>query len=151
MSAPLNTTYLQMFIYTKMYWVKAYILTWHTTGQLTVKQLVLLSQRTHVIHPYKNKSFSLDSCKYLTSIFKNQNKTKCLKLFTFDKYMKFEIMSLIYWGSCYSIFSFACMFCRSLFVLLSFFFCPLCFLSFFDVRILITPLISSSSSICTIQ
>ena len=31
------------------------------------------------------------------------------------------------------------MFCRSLFVLLSFFFCPSCFLSFFDLRILITP------------
>jgi hypothetical protein len=30
------------------------------------------------------------------------------------------------WGSCYSIFSFMCMFCRSLFVLLYFFFWPLC-------------------------
>jgi hypothetical protein len=36
MSAPLNTTYLQMFIYTKMYWVKAYILTWHTTGSNSI-------------------------------------------------------------------------------------------------------------------
>ena len=34
-------------------------------------------------------------------------------------------------GSCYSIFSFMCMFCRSLFVLLSFLFWPLCCLSFF--------------------
>ena len=41
------------------------------------------------------------------------------------------------WGSCYSIFSFMCMFCRSLFVLLYFFFWPLCCL-FFDLRILIT-------------
>ena len=32
------------------------------------------------------------------------------------------------------------MFCRSLFVLLSFFFWPLCSLSFFDLLILITPL-----------
>ena len=32
-------------------------------------------------------------------------------------------------GSCYSIFSFICMFCRSLFVLLYFFFWPLCCLS----------------------
>jgi hypothetical protein len=31
------------------------------------------------------------------------------------------IHTLFYWGSCYSIFSFMCMFCRSLFVLLSFF------------------------------
>jgi hypothetical protein len=38
-----------------------------------------------------------------------------------------------------------CMFCRSLFVLLSFFFWPLCYL-FFDIRILITPLVSSNSS-----
>jgi hypothetical protein len=46
----------------------------------------------------------------------------------------------------YSIFSFICMFCRSLFVPLYFFCWPLCCLSFFDLRILITPLISSNSS-----
>ena len=34
------------------------------------------------------------------------------------------------------------MFCRSLFVLLSFFFWPLCCLFFFDIRILITSLVS---------
>ena len=50
------------------------------------------------------------------------------------------------WGSCYLIFSFICMLCRSLFVLLYFFFWPLCCLFFFDIRILITPLVSSSSS-----
>jgi hypothetical protein len=37
-----------------------------------------------------------------------------------------------------------CMFCRSLFVLL--YFWPLCCLSFFDLRILITLLVSSNSS-----
>ena len=37
-------------------------------------------------------------------------------------------------------------FCRSLFVLLSFFFWPLCFLFFFDIGILITTLVSSNSS-----
>jgi hypothetical protein len=43
-----------------------------------------------------------------------------------------------YWGSYYPIFSFMCMFCRSLFVLLYFFFCPLCCLYFFDtVKVLI--------------
>ena len=52
---------------------------------------------------------------------------------------------LFYWGSCYSIFSFICMFCRSLFVLLYFFFWSLCCLFFFDLRILITPLASSNS------
>ena len=36
-----------------------------------------------------------------------------------------------WWGSCYSIFSFMCMFCGSLFVLLYFFFWPLSCLSFF--------------------
>jgi hypothetical protein len=35
---------------------------------------------------------------------------------------------------------FICMFCRSLFVLLYFYFWPLCCLSFFDLRILIIPL-----------
>ena len=47
------------------------------------------------------------------------------------------------WGSCYSIFSFICMFCRSLFI----FFWPLCCLFFFDIQILINPLVSSNSSI----
>ena len=51
-----------------------------------------------------------------------------------------------WWGSCYSIFSFICMFCRSLFVLLYYFFWPLYCLFFFDIRILITPLVSSISS-----
>ena len=49
------------------------------------------------------------------------------------------------WCSCYSIFNFMYMFCRSLFVLLSFFFWSLCCL-FFDIQILITPLVSSNSS-----
>ena len=37
------------------------------------------------------------------------------------------------------------MFCRSLFVLLYFFFWPLCCLFFFDIRSLFTPLVSSNS------
>ena len=41
---------------------------------------------------------------------------------------------------------FICMFCRSLFVLLYFFFWPLCGLFFFDIWILIAPLVSSNSS-----
>jgi hypothetical protein len=49
----------------------------------------------------------------------------------------------------YSIFSFMCMFCRPFFVLLCFFFWPLCCL-FFDIRILITPLVSSNSSFLSI-
>jgi hypothetical protein len=48
--------------------------------------------------------------------------------------------------SCFSIFSFICMFCRSLFVLLYFFFWPLCCLFFFDLRIMITHLVSLSWS-----
>jgi len=44
------------------------------------------------------------------------------------------------------VFSFMYILCRSLFVLLCFFFWPLCCLSFFDLRILITPLVSSNSS-----
>ena len=42
------------------------------------------------------------------------------------------------------IFCLMCMFCRSLFVILSFFFWPLCCLFFFNIRILITPLVSSA-------
>ena len=55
------------------------------------------------------------------------------------------------WGSCYSIFSFICMFCRSLFVPLYFFFWPLCCLFYFDIRFLIAPLVSSNSSFNTIS
>jgi hypothetical protein len=46
-----------------------------------------------------------------------------------------EFTPCFLWGSCYLIFSFMCMFCRSLYVLLSFFFWPLCCL-FFDLWIL---------------
>jgi hypothetical protein len=46
-----------------------------------------------------------------------------------------------------SIFRFMCMFCRSLFALLCFFSWSLCCLFFFDIRILITPLVSSDSSL----
>jgi hypothetical protein len=42
---------------------------------------------------------------------------------------------------------FCVVFCRSLFVLLYIFFCALCCLFFFDLRILITPLVSSNSSL----
>ena len=49
-------------------------------------------------------------------------------------------------GSCYPIFSFMCMLCRSLFVLLYSFFWSLCCLFFLDIRILITNLVSSISS-----
>jgi hypothetical protein len=52
-------------------------------------------------------------------------------------------------GSCYLMLIFMCMFCRSLFVLLYFFFWPLCCLFFFDLRILITPLVSLNSSYMT--
>ena len=43
--------------------------------------------------------------------------------------------------SCYSVFNFVSMFCRSFIVLLYFFFWPLCCLFFFDIRIMITPLV----------
>ena len=58
--------------------------------------------------------------------------------------------SSIYDSDCpfgiFKLFLLLCMFCRSLFVLLYFFFWPLCCLFFFDIRILIAPLVSSSSS-----
>ena len=53
---------------------------------------------------------------------------------------------MIHLSPFYSIFSFICMFCRSLFVLLYFFFWPLCCLFFFDIRILVAHLVSSNSS-----
>jgi hypothetical protein len=50
-----------------------------------------------------------------------------------------------YLSLCYLIFSFMCMLCRSMFVLLYFFFWPMFFLSF-DVRLLIIPLVFSNLS-----
>ena len=62
-------------------------------------------------------------------------------------HLSLTLLGYFLFYSCYSIFSFMCLFCRSLFVLLSFFsFWPLCCLFFFDIRILITPLVSSNSS-----
>ena len=57
-----------------------------------------------------------------------------------------EFTPAFQWGSCYSIFSFICMFCRSLFVLLYLFAWSLRCLFFFDIWILIAPLVSSNSS-----
>ena len=48
-------------------------------------------------------------------------------------------------GSCYYICSCGCMFCRSLFVLLSFLLWSLCCLFFTDLRMLIIRLVSSNS------
>ena len=53
-----------------------------------------------------------------------------------------EFTPIFLWGSFYSIFSFMCMFC----IYLSFCTFSLCCLFFFDLRILITPLISSRAS-----
>ena len=47
-----------------------------------------------------------------------------------------------WWGSRCSIFSFLCICCKSLFVLLYFFLWPLCCLSFYYLQILITPFVS---------
>jgi len=66
---------------------------------------------------------------------------------SYCNHMKYTLLiARRWWGSWYSIFSFMCMFCRSLVVLLYFFFWPLCCLFFFDIRILITPLVSLNSS-----
>jgi hypothetical protein len=60
----------------------------------------------------------------------------------FQQNIKSEVLQLYSW----LIFSFMCMLYRSLFVLLYFFFWPLCCMLFFDIRILLTSLVSSNSS-----
>jgi hypothetical protein len=55
------------------------------------------------------------------------------------KHWNYTFKTGFYWGSCYSNFSFISMFCTFVFVLMPFFLWPLCCLSFFDLRILITP------------
>jgi hypothetical protein len=49
-------------------------------------------------------------------------------------------------GPCFSILIFRVVLCRSLLVLFSLFLVPLCCLSLYDLRIVITPLVSSDSS-----
>jgi hypothetical protein len=56
-----------------------------------------------------------------------------------------ELLTLPEHLSSPSVFSFMCMFYRSLFVLLYFFFWPLCCLFFFNLQIQVTPLVSSDS------
>jgi hypothetical protein len=73
---------------------------------------------------------------FVTQIFHSGQPSHIYSLYT-------EITPDFYRGSYYSIFNFMCMFCRSLFVLLYFYFWPLCCLFFFDFRILITPFVSS--------
>ena len=62
-------------------------------------------------------------------------------LFKYSAVLICALIPAFQWGSCYLIFSFLCMFYRSLFVHLYFFFWPLCCLFFFDIQILITSLL----------
>ena len=55
------------------------------------------------------------------------------------------------WGSCCSIFGFMYMFCISLLFHLSSFIWSLCCLSFFKLRLLVIPLISSNFYHCTLH
>ena len=78
----------------------------------------------------------------------------CTKYFPMDAIYNGHFINTLYMykgctmsiALCYSIFSFMCMYCRSLFVLLCFFFWSLCCLVFLNLRILITRLVSSNSS-----
>jgi len=62
------------------------------------------------------------------------------ELFTLQEHLSSP--PIFYWGSCYY---YVYMFCRWLLVLLYFYFWPLWCLFFFDIRILIIPLVSSNS------
>ena len=55
------------------------------------------------------------------------------------------------WDSCYSIFSFICMFCRSLFVFFYLFCWPLCCLLFFEVHVEICLHIFMFSQFCVVM
>jgi hypothetical protein len=108
------------------------------------------SQKTICISHIHNHSFSLwKSTDQFTDQFRNNILPKwfivCKLAFAYPSATT-EFTPGFKCGSCYSIFSFICMFCRLLFVLLYFFFWPLCCLFFFDIQILITPLVSSNSS-----
>jgi len=62
----------------------------------------------------------------------------------FNSITKFAArLTLLMCSHLWTLLSFICMFCRSLFVLLYFFFWPWCCLFFFDIRVLITPLVFS--------
>jgi hypothetical protein len=92
------------------------------------------------------KSWNIQLFSVLAVVYANDGwkKLQFAYFYYFPVYYFVQVHSI--WGSCYSIFSFICMFCRSLFVLL-YFFPPLCCLFFVDIRILIAPLVSSNSSL----
>ena len=77
--------------------------------------------------------------KYVSHLILSQHPTQPLQGVIFFDWLVFEIILN-------SIFSFMCMFCRSLLVFLYFFPWLLCCLFFFDLRILIIPLVPSNSS-----
>ena len=126
---------------------------WHPHlpfGQhISVSTLVLLEYKRQ-INKYKVSSTHISHtvCIHL-SIFcrvgnircnheQNQNSHNQEK--EMDQGCSFNINSLDSWEK------FKCMLCRSLFFLLYLFFWPLFCLFYFDLRILITPLVSSNSS-----
>ena len=80
---------------------------------------------------------------YLFSVFQ-MRRYKCIFITDYSTVLT-AISTGVQCGSCYVGFSFMCMSCRSLFVLLYFCFWPLYVLFFFDKRIQITPLVSSNS------
>ena len=86
----------------------------------------------------RTDNFSLMWLKWVVDI-------HCIYYYVFlflDYYYNIYISLLDLW--------FICIFCGSLFVLSFIFFWPLCCLYFFDIRILITPFVSTSSS-CSVD
>jgi hypothetical protein len=116
--------------------------------QTIVYTLVVRSDRINICTLMLHAWLFLINLCYIIQLVR-VNKTMLMKLYSFSRLQSIcspEFTPGFQWGSCYSIFSFMCMFCRSLFVFLYFFFWSVCCLFFFDVRILITPLVSSNSS-----
>ena len=120
-----NLSPLESFFLNQFSAVKSFVFE-HTRWRLFQERTLCIK-----LHIYIVMVCLLKRCKLVLSRFRN-----CLPFRSTCVHPRFL------WGSCYSIFSFICMFCRSLFVLLFFFFWPLCCLFFFDIRILTTPLVS---------
>ena len=111
------------------FWSHAPCIDW--TGKITISQVSVFSSLNHLLTTIHMSSFNLVLIPNMVP-----------ELFPLIE--KWQICDF-YWGLCYSVFSFICIFCRSLFVLLYFFFWPSCCL-FFDLRIPITSLVSSNPS-----
>ena len=109
-----------------------------------------LDMHVHLINKFSvnnNRPLKSETLRCSIAVWRHVNSISDIFMTTtFLKMLKFEIFSRLSGFVFARSLLFCVVFYSSLFVLLSYFFWPLCCLSFFKLRILITPLVSSNPS-----